>query len=92
MGSSDGPARDETLAELMRLTGHPKTFERLLDSLPGAIDAGHGDRIIVALKVCAAWHGLYPVNRVLQQLDALARSGRLAQERPATDHDPGWEF
>ena len=41
------------------------------DDVPHAIEAGCAGDVIVLLKMWGSWHGLYPVDRAIQALQAV---------------------
>jgi hypothetical protein len=68
------PARKELVRLLDQLGGDPAAFERLVDSLPGAIDAGCPEQIISGLMLWGAWRGVYPFDRAMQYAIQLGRA------------------
>jgi hypothetical protein len=55
-------------AELIGYLHDGQTFALLVDRLPHAIEAGCEADVITLLKMWAAWHGLYPVDRAIQAM------------------------
>jgi hypothetical protein len=78
------PAKREFVRLLDQLGGDPAAFERLVDTLPGAIDAGCPEQIISGLMLWGAWRGVYPFDRAMQYAVQL---GRIYKRGGALDSD-----